>query len=260
MIRGNESRDNVSAGSLSDRVAVVTGSSRGIGRAIALRLAADGARVVVNYNSDVDAARQVVTTIEAAGGKATAVQADVSDPKQLRAVFDATDQHYGGLDVFVHNAPGFAGGPLAAASDEEYQRTFDVNSRATFMALRESAQRIRDGGRIVFISSSVTRASIPGLGLYSASKAAGEQLVRTFAREIAARGVTVNSVLPGITDTDGYRSKPAAPEEAAAAVARTPLGRIGQPEDIADVVGFLASDGGRWVTGNSIAVDGGLTA
>jgi 3-oxoacyl-[acyl-carrier protein] reductase len=245
MIRGNKSRDNVSGGPMSDRVAVVTGSSRGIGRAIALRLAADGARVVVNYNTDVDAAKQVVTTIEAAGGKATKVQADVSDPEQLRAVSTPQISTTAVLTCSCTTPPGFAGGPLAAASDEEYQRTFDVNSRATFMALRESAERVRDGGRIVFISSSVTLASIPGLGLYSVSKAAGEQLVRTFAREIAARGVTVNSVLPGVTETDGYRSAPA---EAAAAVARTPMGRIGQPEDIADVVGFLAADRGDSVT------------
>ncbi|MFI6773163.1 SDR family oxidoreductase [Nocardia sp. NPDC050412] len=240
-----------------DRVAVVTGSGRSIGRAIALRLAADGAKVVVNYKSNAKTAEEVASTIEVAGGRATVVQADVTDPAQLTSLFDAAERRFGGLDVFVHNAYGFAAGPIARASDEDYARSFAANSRATFVAFREAAERVRDGGRIVYISSSATRASDPSMSLYSASKAAGEQLVRAFAREVGPRGITVNSVLPGPTNTDAMQPMKEMLTERAA---RTPLGRFGEPEDIADVVGFLASHDARWVTGQSIAADGGLTA
>jgi 3-oxoacyl-[acyl-carrier protein] reductase len=173
----------------------------------------------------------------------------------LCTLFDAAEQHYGGLDVFVHNAYGAAYGTIAGASDDDYERTFGANARATFVALREAATRVRDNGRIVFISSSLTRTGNPP-ALYSASKAAGEQLMRTFAREVAARHITVNSVLPGLTDTDGLRATVGLMEEA---IRRIPMGRAAKPEDIADVVGFLASDGARWITGQSIAVDGGMT-
>lgn len=241
---------------MTHKVAVVTGSSRGIGRAIASRLAADGMHVIINYKNDFDAAKDVASAIEKSGERATVVQADVTDPAQLRTLFQAAEQHYGGLDVFVHNAYGAAYSTIAEADDDDYDRTFSANARATFMALREAATRLRDNGRIVFISSSLTRTSNPP-ALYSASKAAGEQLVRTFAREVAARRITVNSVLAGLTDTDGLRATLGLPTEEIAR--RIPMGRIGRPEDVADVVGFLASDDARWVTGQSIAVDGGLT-
>jgi 3-oxoacyl-[acyl-carrier protein] reductase len=239
-----------------DRVAVVTGSSRGIGRATALRLAAGGAAVIVNYRTDAASAKQVVADIEAQGGRATVVRADAADSGQLRTLLDAAEHHYGGLDVLVHNAAGFVRGPLAEAADGDYERTFSLNAWATFAALREAGRRMRDGGRVVFISSVATRLGPPGEALYAASKAAGEQLIRAYAREAGARGITVNSVLPGPTNTDGFAAA-AAPVEAL--VARTPLGRLGEPEDIADVVGFLASDAARWVTGQSITVDGGLS-
>lgn len=239
-----------------NKVAIVTGSGRGIGRATALRLAADGTRVVVNYRSDAGAAEQVVATIGEGGGDATAVRADVSDPAQLRSLFDAAEERFGGLDVFVHNAYGFARSTLSQSSDDDYEHTFAANARATFVAFREAATRVRDDGRIVYVSSAATRTSRPEGGLYSASKAAGEQLVRTFSREVAARGVTVNSVLPGQVETDALKAAGIPAEQV---IALTPMGRLGQPEDIADVIGFLASDAARWVTGQSIAVDGGLT-
>ncbi|GAA3261923.1 hypothetical protein GCM10020216_102960 [Nonomuraea helvata] len=185
------------------------------------------------------------------------VKADVTDPAQLRSLFDAAEREYGGLDVFVHNAYGFAHGPLARAADEDYAHTFTANSQATFVAFREVAGRMRDDGRIVYISSSATRASSPSEPLYSASKAAGEQLVRAFSREVAPRRITVNAVLPGPTNTDSVQD---VMDMLADAIRRTPLGRIGEPEDIADVVAFLASDQARWVIGQRIAVDGGLTA
>jgi 3-oxoacyl-[acyl-carrier protein] reductase len=240
-----------------DRVAIVTGSGRGIGRAIALRLAADGASVVINYRSDAEAAEQVAATIEAAGGRATVVKADVADPAQLRSLFDAAERGYGGLDVFVHNAYGAVHGPIAQATDDDYAHAFAANALATFVAFREASSRMRDDGRVVLVSTAITRVSNPGTSLYSASKAAGEQLVRVLAREVAPRGITVNSVLPGPVNTDAAQ---AVMDTMRASVDRTPLGRIGEPEDIADVVAFLASDQARWITGQRIVADGGLTA
>ncbi|TDD00708.1 SDR family oxidoreductase [Nonomuraea diastatica] len=239
------------------RVALITGGGRGIGRAIALRLAADGANVVVNYRSDVQAAKQVAAAVENLGGQAAVIRADVADPEQLRALFDTAEGAFGGLDVFVHNAFGATLGPLALATDEDYAQNFATNSLAAFVAFREAATRLRDGGRIVYVSTAITRVSNPGSSLYSASKAAGEQLVRVLAREVAARGITVNSVLPGPVDTDSAR---AIIDQLTPSVNRTPFGRIGEPEDIADVVAFLASDQARWITGQRIVADGGLTA
>ncbi|MBF6341166.1 SDR family oxidoreductase [Nocardia abscessus] len=240
-----------------DRVAVITGSGRSIGRAIALRLAADGVKVVINYRTNAAAAEDVAATVEAAGGQALVVPADVTDPGQLESLFDTAERWRGGLDVFVHNAYGYAAGPIATAADEDYARTFAANSQAAFSGFRHAARRIRDGGRIVYISSSATRASDPFMPLYAASKAAGEQLVRAFAREVGPRQITVNSVLPGPTNTDATQG---IRDVLAERVARTPLGRLGEPDDIAEVVGFLASPAARWVTGQSIAADGGLTA
>ncbi|MES9607592.1 SDR family oxidoreductase [Actinomadura sp. NPDC000929] len=238
-----------------DRVAVVTGSSRGIGRAVALQFAAAGTAVVVNYRSDESSAKRAVAEIESGGGRAVMVRADTADPAELRTLFDAAEHHYGRLDVLVHNAAGFVRGPLTAATDRDYQHAFSLNAHATFVALREAGRTMRDGGRIVFISSAATRVNPQGEALYAASKAAGEHLVRAVAREFGARGITVNSVLPGPTNTDGFASA-SAPVEAL--IAQTPLGRLAEPEDIAEVVNFLASDAARWITGQSITVDGGL--
>ena len=240
----------------SGRVALVTGSSRGIGRATALRLAADGAAVVVNSRGESAAATEVVEAIAATGGRAVFQPADVGEPAGFVSLFDAAERHFGAIDVLVHNAAGFVRGPLGTATDRDYCRTFGLNARATFVALREAGRRMRDGGRVVFISSAATRLTPPGEALYAASKAAGEHLVRAFAREVGARGITVNTVLPGPTDTDGFAAAEAPVE---ALVARTPLGRLGRPDDIADVVGFLASDAARWITGRSIVVDGGFS-
>ncbi|UJW29326.1 SDR family oxidoreductase [Saccharothrix sp. AJ9571] len=233
-------------------VAIVTGSSRGIGRAIAERLAADGARVVVNYRTGADAAAEVVRTIEERGGRATAVQADVTDLVQLRRLFDAA----GEVDIFVSNVGVARFGPLAEVTDEQYDFLFDINTRSTFYALREAARRVRDHGRIVVISSAVVVTNRPGTALYAATKAAGDQLVKVVAKELGGRGVTVNSVLPGAVRTDALAAD-GPPGVIERSIAQTPLNRIAEPSDIADIVGFLASHDGRWVTGQTLHAGGG---
>lgn len=239
-----------------EKVALITGSSRGIGRAIAERLGADGISVVVNYQTNEEAAEKVVAAIEANGGDAVAVRADVVDPQQLRGLFDAAEEHFGGLDILVNNVGigGFA--PIAAATDEQFDTIFATNTRATFVALREAARRLREGGRIVVISSGIALAHGPGTGIYGASKAAGDAMALTLAKELGHRGITVNSVLPSVTRTDAAEGL--SPDILNRILAQTPLRRLGEPADIADIVGFLVSGEGRWITGQTINAGGGM--
>lgn len=239
------------------RVAIVTGSSRGIGRAIAERLGADGLDVIVNYRSDAGAAAEVVTAIEEAGGRATAVGADITRLDRLREVFDAAERHYGGIDVVVSNVGIARFAPVAEFTDDDYDTVFTTNALTTFRTLREAANRVRDGGRIVVVSSGVVATHSPGTAVYGASKAAGDALVRVLAGELGARRVTVNSVLPGAVNTDALHSLRTAGELAAVA-RRTPLGRLADPGDIAGIVSFLTSDDARWVTGQTVNAGGGL--
>jgi 3-oxoacyl-[acyl-carrier protein] reductase len=235
---------------------VVTGSGRGIGRAIALNLAADNLKVVINYRSDAVAAEQVATLVTESGGQAVVQQADISRPDGIRALFDVAEDTFGGVDVVVHNAYAMHPGPLAAVTDADFDADLAANTKATLVLLRETSTRMRDGGRFVYISTLITRMAPPGNGLYSASKLAGEQLVRTYAREIAERRITVNSILPGQTDTDAWRNAGVDVQEFAEQI---PLGRVGQPADIAAMVSFLVSDQANWITGQSFVVDGGTS-
>jgi 3-oxoacyl-[acyl-carrier protein] reductase len=241
---------------LQDKVALVTGGSRGIGRAVAKRLGAAGASVVVNYRSDESAAAEVVDAIERSGGNGIAVRADVSNTSDLRALFDAAEAHFGVLDIVVSNVGTARFAPLVDATDDDFDTIFATNARAGFVALREAARRLHDGGRIVAVSAGVTLTHSPGTGVYAASKAALEQLVRVLAREIGHRQITVNSVVPGAVRTDALMNG-TTPDLRANTVARTPLGRLGEPGDIAEVVAFLASDAGRWITGQNIPASGG---
>jgi 3-oxoacyl-[acyl-carrier protein] reductase len=238
------------------KVALVTGASQGIGRAVAARLGADGHSVVVNYRADAAAAAESVAAVEAAGGRAVAVQADVTEPKEVVRLFDAAQEHFGGVDVLVNNVGGIRFAPLAQAPDEDFDWHFDLNTRSTFTALREAARRIGDGGRIVVISSGMTLTHRATAGLYIASKAAIEALAGVLAQELGPRGITVNSVRAGLTVQTGAE-RDLTDEIAAQVIARTPLRRLGLPDDIADVVGFLVSEQGRWVTGQSISAGGG---
>lgn len=238
-----------------NEVALVTGSSRGIGRAIARRLGENGANVVVNYRSDAAAAAEVVDAVERKGGRAVAVQADVADPVQLRGLFDAAERHFGRLTHVVSNVGTARFTTVADASDDDFDAIMSTNLRGGFVALREAARRVDDGGRIVVVSSGVVLDHLPGAALYAASKAAVDQFVRYLAWELGPKAITVNSVLPGGTRTDKFALMPR--EFVDDIVAGTPLGRAGEPDDIADIVAFLASHDGRWVTGQSIAAGGG---
>jgi 3-oxoacyl-[acyl-carrier protein] reductase len=237
-------------------VAIVTGGSRGIGRAIARRLGARGASVVVNYRSNRSAAEHVAAAIESSGGQALTVLADVADAAGPRRLFDAAEERFGGVDIFVNNAGSACFGSIAEATDEGFELMFTVNTKATFVALREAANRLRDNGRIVVVSSGTTLTHRPGSGVFGASKAAVEQLVRVLARELAPRGVTANSVLPGAVRTDALAAARGI-GSMRQIVQSIPLGRLGEPDDIADVVAFLASDAARWITGASVPAGGG---
>lgn len=236
---------------LTGKTAIVTGAARGIGRAIAERLAAGGARVAVNYARSAEAAQELAARL---GG--IALRADVSQKQEVLEMFDAAERVFGGLDIVVNNAAVALMKPLADCSDEEFERVFSINARGAFYCCREAARRLRAGGRIVNISTGATVGGTAGGGLYCASKAAVEQYTRALARELAPRRITVNTVSPGFTETDMFASLPHLVE---LAPKLTPLGRAGKPEEIAAVVAWLCSEDARWITGQNIQAGGGLT-
>jgi NAD(P)-dependent dehydrogenase (short-subunit alcohol dehydrogenase family) len=243
-------------GSLASKTALVTGAGRGIGRAIALRLARDGARVGVHYGASADAAEQTVREITAAGGDAFAIQAKLGTPGDAEAVWTAFDAHARGVDILVNNA-GVLGGriPFAEVADATYDEVFAVNTKAPFFLVQHGLTRLRDGGRIVNISTRFTHGSrIPELTAYAMSKAAIDSLTATLAKELGPRGITVNAVGPGATNTDMNAARLVTEEGRAAIAAHSPLNRVAQPDDIADIV---ASDDARWVTGQWIDASGG---
>jgi 3-oxoacyl-[acyl-carrier protein] reductase len=241
---------------LDGKVAIVTGASRGIGRAIAERLARDGASVVVNYARSKDEADAVVAAIGAE--RAVAVQADVADVAAVRRLFAAARERFGRVDILVNNAAVVMVKPIAEITPEEYDAVFAANVKGPLFAMQEAARTLPDGGRVVTISTGATKLGLPGLALYGGSKAALEQITLVLANELAPRGITVNTVAAGPTETrmldEYFAANPGAREMMQA---RSPQGRFGQPRDIADVVAFLVSDDARWVTGQWIGVAGG---
>jgi 3-oxoacyl-[acyl-carrier protein] reductase len=238
------------------RVAIVTGGGSGIGRAICQRLARDGLRVVVAYAHSATGAQQTLQHLLAAGGTACAVQADLRNETEVQALFASARERYGRVDVLINNAGIGHMQSFRKIDMADYDRLFAVNARGTFMMCREAARCIEDGGRIVNISSGVTVANSEGMALYAGSKAALEAFAKVLARELAPRGITVNIVSPGMTDTpmleggDARLLRKVGAELAA-------MKRLGQPEDIADAVAALVSNDGRWITGQNLHVDGG---
>ncbi|MBF6300830.1 SDR family oxidoreductase [Nocardia amamiensis] len=246
-------------GTLTGKTALVTGASRGIGRAIAERLGRDGARVAVHYNGNEQAAKATVAAIEAAGGEAFAIRAELGVPGDAATLWATFDAHADGLDILVNNA-GIDGirEPIAGTDEAAFDRVFAVNAKAPFFITRLGLDRLRAGGRIVNISTGLTHgAHMPQLIAYTMTKAAIDSFTSVLAKEVGARGITVNAVAPGVIDTDMNASWLADRRVAATVAAMSPFHRVGQSADVADVVGFLASDDARWVTGQWIDVTGG---
>ncbi|WP_020120100.1 SDR family oxidoreductase [Streptomyces canus] len=239
------------------RVAIVTGGSRGIGRQIAQRLAADGFAVVVGYAGNKDAADEAVHAIEKAGGTARAARADVADETEVAAVFDVAEATYGGVDVVVHSAGRMPLAPIAELDLAELDALYRTNIRGTFAVDQQAARRLRPGGALVNLSSSVVGLASPGYGAYAASKGAVEAVTLILARELRGRDVTVNAVAPGPTATDLFLDGKDE-ETVASLAAQPPLERLGTPKDIANVVSFLVSPAGHWVNGQVLRANGGI--
>lgn len=239
------------------KTAVVTGASRGIGAAIATRLASDGFCVIVNFAGREKAAADVVAAVEAAGGSAIAVKADIGAPDGMRVLFDAAEERFGGVDVLVNNAGVMELSPIAATDDERFERQIAVNLGGTFRGMREAANRLGDGGRIISFSSSVVGIYQPTYGVYAASKAAVEAMSRVLAKELGPRGISVNVVAPGPVETELFLDGKS--EELVQRIAASnPFGRLGRTEDVAGVVSFLAGPDGGWINGQVIRVNGGM--
>ena len=239
--------------SLEGKNALVTGGSRGIGRAIGERLAAGGATVVINYARNEQLAQEVVEAVSAKGGKGMGIQADVSKPAEVRRLFSEAEKAIGPLDVVIANAGVYLSKPLIENTEADYDYVFDINTRGVFFTLQEAARRVRDGGRIIAISTGGTKMMFPNSALYLGSKAAVEQFARSLSRELGPRNVTVNVLSPGFTDTDML---PEQYREYGASL--SPFNRVGTAKEVADVAAFLASDGARWVTGQNVQAGGGV--
>jgi len=239
------------------KIAIVTGASRGIGAAIARRLASDDFTVVINYSGEAAPAEELARRIEASGGSALTAKADVSDAQAVARMFDAAEAAFGGVDVLVNNAGILKALPLAETSDAEFDRHFGINVKGTFNTLREAARRLNDGGRIVNFSSTTLALNMPGYAVYNGTKAAVEAFTHVFAKELRGRNITVNAVAPGPIATDLFLNGKS--DELVAQFAKMPpLERLGQPDDIASVVAFLAGADAGWINGQILRANGGV--
>lgn len=239
------------------KVAIVTGGSRGIGAAIVSRLAADGFSLVINYAGRASDAAAVVASIEAAGGQAVAVKANVAIAAEVTSLFDEAERRFGGVDVLVNNAGILQQSKVTDTDDASFDATIAVNLKGTFNGLREAARRMRAGGRIISLSTSLVGTKLETYGVYAATKAAVEMLTAILSKELRGRMITVNAVAPGPTATELFLAgKP--PELVDRMAKAPPLERLGKPEDIAQVVAFLASEEGGWVNGQTLRANGGL--
>jgi len=245
---------------LTGKVGIVTGASKGIGAGIAKHLAAEGASVVVNYASSKEGAEQVVNEITKEGGKAVAIQGDVTKKKDLEHLFAETRKTFGRLDVLVNNAGVYEFAPLEQATEDQFQRQFGINVFGLILATREALKYFGpEGGSVINIGSTITSVTPPETVVYTATKGAVDAITRVLAKELGPRKIRVNSINPGVVETEGVHALGIVGSDfEKQAVAETPLGRIGQPRDIAPAVGFLASSDSAWITGEIIQVAGGL--
>ena len=247
-------------GELTGKVAIVTGASKGIGAGIAKQLAAAGAAVAVNYASSREGADKVVAEITAKGGKAIAVHGDVAKKADIKKIFETTLASFGRLDILVNNAGVFQFDPIETVTETEFHREFDINVLGMILAIQEAVKHFgADGGSVINLTSLASTSAFPASVVYSATKAAIDSLTRVLAAELGPKKIRVNAIAPGVTVTEGYEALGELTKNFESyALAQTPLGRVGQPEDIAKVALFLASDQSAWITGERIVASGGL--
>lgn len=238
-------------------VAIVTGASRGIGAQIAQRLAEDGYKVVINYQANAQAAEALVAQIENQGGEALAIQADISNPEQVDALFTQTKQRFGRIDALINNAGILQITPMAETSVEQLNRAFAINTQGTFLTMQAAYKEMATGGRIINLSSTTLALNMPGYGLYNGTKAAVEAFTRVFAKEMRGKNITVNAVAPGPVATELFLNGKT-DEQIAQFAKMPPLERLGQPNDIANVVSFLCSADAGWINGQIIRANGGI--
>ncbi|WP_422083517.1 SDR family oxidoreductase [Ulvibacterium sp.] len=242
---------------LSNKVALITGASRGIGAEIASQMAAAGAKVIVNYSGSKSDAQKVAEQIKTNGGDAIAIQADVSNAQDVKNLFDTAMAHYGKVDVLVNNAGIMINTLIKDTTDEDFAKQMDVNVKGVFNTLREAAIKLAENGSVINFSTSVNRIMLPTYGPYVATKAAVEQLTRVFAKEVGSRGINVNSISPGPTNTALFtKGKPEAVINRLASLSA--FNRIGEPEDIAKIVTFLASDEAKWISAQNLGANGAM--
>jgi 3-oxoacyl-[acyl-carrier protein] reductase len=242
---------------LNEKVILVTGASRGIGAAVAQQLAMSGAKVIINFAGGHEAAKQTVQAIKVEGGDAIALQADVSKADEVNRMFTEAIAHYGRIDVLVNNAGIMITKLLKDTTDEDFTRQFDINVRGTFNTMREAATRLADKGSVINFSSSTTRLMMPAYSTYVATKGAVEQMTRVFAKEVGNRGINVNCVSPGPTNTELFANGKSK-ELITRLAGLSAFNRIGETDDIARVVSFLASDDAKWISGQNIGVNGAM--
>jgi 3-oxoacyl-[acyl-carrier protein] reductase len=242
---------------LTNKVVLVTGASRGIGAAVAKKIAGEGAKVIINYAGNKEEADQTVQVIKDAGGDAIALKADVSKASEVTALFDAAIAHYGKIDVLINNAGIMITKLLKDTTDDDFTRQFDINVRGTFNTLREAATKLANNGTIINLSTTLTRVMIPTYGTYVATKGAVEQLTRVFAKEVGSRGITVNAVLPGPTNTELF-IKGKTQEQIDRLASLNAFNRLGEVDDIAKVIVFLAGDDAKWISGQTIGLNGAM--
>ncbi len=244
---------------LKGKVAVVTGASKGIGAAIAKSLAGAGASVVVNYASSKTGADTVVADITATGGKAVAVGGDVSKSTEAQGIIDAAIKNYGHLDILVNNSGVYEFAPIEAITESQFHRLFNINVLGLLLTTQAAAKHLGEGGSVINIGSAISRLTPPGTAVYTATKGAVDMITGVLSKELAAKKIRVNSINPGIVETEGTHAAGfSGSDMERGLVAQTPLGRVGQPRDVANVAVFLASDDSGWITGEHLLASGGL--